>query len=53
METIVVRLESRARSVGLDIDDAQIFELLALAWCPICCRDGARGGNDSCGPKEA
>lgn len=51
METIVETLQRRTKSAGLEIDPQHVFELLVVAWCPFCCRDGARGGNENCGPK--
>jgi hypothetical protein len=51
MDTIVKKLQMRANRENLEVDHGDIFELLA-AWCPLCCRDGGRGGNSSCAPKE-
>jgi hypothetical protein len=51
MEMIVETLQKRAQTAGLQIDQQHVFELLDAAWCPFCCRDGARGGNENCGPK--
>ena len=51
MDTIVERLQRKAGSTHLEIDRGEIFDLLEAAWCPFCCRDGGRGGNENCGPK--
>lgn len=52
METMLETLRRRAQSAGLELDPQRVFELLEAAWCPFCCRDGARGGNENCGPKQ-
>jgi hypothetical protein len=51
MDRIVERLQRKASSAHLEIDRGEIFDLLEVAWCPFCCRDGGRGGNENCGPK--
>jgi hypothetical protein len=49
MDTIVEKLQMQAGKEHLELDRGEIFELLELAWCPLCCRDGGRGGNKDCG----
>lgn len=54
MQTIVEKLQKRVDDADLQLDQAAVFELLEAGLCILCCRDGARGGNNNCGPvKEA
>jgi hypothetical protein len=53
MDRVVAELRQRALAGGIASCDDEVFELLELAWCPFCCRDGARGGNENCGVKVA
>lgn len=43
-------LRRKVSETGLFRPQGELFELLS-AGCFFCCHDGARGGNDSCGPK--
>lgn len=37
---------------GLIFEEHEVFELISTGLCIFCCKEGSRGGNDSCGPKE-
>lgn len=51
MERIVERLRRGAAERDLDYREGEVFALIELMGCMLCCRDGARGGNKDCGPK--
>lgn len=48
MDDVLEALRMKIRQTGPATAPDDLFDLLA-AGCFLCCHDGARGGNDSCG----